>query len=269
MVLILLALAISPGIAIAVYVHWRDRFDKEPRHLLIISFILGVVSIIPAIFLEKTYEEISHFLFSDSSGVLATALSAFMGVAFVEEFCKYFFLRIYTYRKNAFNEPFDGITYAVMVSMGFATFENILYVLQGGLGVAVLRMFLSVPAHATFAIVMGYFVGLAKFKKEEGHSIRFHLIGLFVATLFHGMFDFFLFLKSYPLLGLGAIISFSVGLILSLQAMDLHSKNSPFRKTQPICDPNPTPQQDQTNFSTTASGGKPEDLSARSDPPSS
>ena len=75
----------------------------------------------------------------------------------------------YAYRKKEFDEPFDGIVYAVMVGMGFATVENISYVSQYGLMTGIMRLFMAVPAHASFAIIMGYFMGKARFsaKKEN------------------------------------------------------------------------------------------------------
>jgi RsiW-degrading membrane proteinase PrsW (M82 family) len=67
------------------------------------------------------------------------------------------------YNNKNFNEPFDGIVYAVIVSMGFATIENIIYVFQYGFATGILRLFTAVPAHAAFGILMGYFLGKAKF----------------------------------------------------------------------------------------------------------
>jgi len=114
-----------------------------------------------------------------------------------------------------------------MVSMGFATVENIKYVLEGvqrgqGLQIGLQRMFLSVPAHATFAVVMGYFVGKAKF--NERIRGRLMVAGIVGAVFFHGTFDFFLFIHQFSfwghdiseaLLAAGAIASFVVALILS------------------------------------------------------
>jgi Predicted membrane protein len=109
-------------------------------------------------------------------------------VALAEEFSKYIIVKYYAQPKGAFNEPYDGIMYAVMVSMGFACTENIMYVLRGGTEVAILRAFTAVPAHATFAILMGYYMGKAKFSKQPK---LLNLTGLALATLFHGAYDFF------------------------------------------------------------------------------
>ncbi len=223
--MILLALATAPGLAIGLYVYSKDKYEKEPIHYLIKCFLFGALGVIPAIFLSMAGSKIGFEEPQRYGSVLATAGFTFLVVALSEEFCKYAVLRWYIYPKNCFNEPVDGIVYSVMISMGFATLENLVYVLGGGLGVAIIRMFLSVPAHGTFAILMGYFVGLAKFRNN---AWAWCLAGLLAAILFHGAFDFFLFLHRYPLLIFGALASFLVGLVLSLKAIRIHAENSPF-----------------------------------------
>jgi RsiW-degrading membrane proteinase PrsW (M82 family) len=221
--LVLMALAIAPGLAIAIYVYWRDKFEREPLSLMVKCFAFGVLSILPAIILETLGTKV--FGTYSPENILQTAFHAFVIVGLSEEWSKYIFLRGYAYRKPDFNEPYDGITYSVMVSMGFATLENIMYVADGGFGVAILRMFLSVPAHATFGVIMGYYVGLAKFRE---HSLKLRLTGLFLAAAFHGAYDFCLFLNTVPVLILGALASLIVGVILSLKAIKHHAMFSPF-----------------------------------------
>ena len=224
-ILLLLALAVAPGIALGFFVWLRDKYEREPLGIIVMCGFLGALSIIPAIILEKSGEGI--FGAMNAQSVVSAAFHAFLIVGLSEEVSKFIVLRGYAYRKTDFNEPFDGIVYSVMVSMGFATLENILYVLEGGITVAILRMFLSVPAHATFGVIMGYFTGLAKFR--GGDSWALNLLGVLAAAAFHGAFDFFLFLDSTPLLALGAVVSLVAGVVLSMRAMRLHNQNSPYR----------------------------------------
>ncbi len=93
-------------------------------------------------------------------------------------------LRYYSFTRRSFDEPLDGIVYSVLVSMGFATVENIFYIYNETISVAFLRMFTSVPAHATFAIIMGYFAGKAKFNR--GQRTKLFIKGIAGATLAHG-----------------------------------------------------------------------------------
>ena len=220
----LLALAIAPGIAICLYIIYKDRYNTEPYKNLIISFLLGIASAIPAVIIQVFSNKPAELLFSNSNKLIYTAFFAFIVVALSEEFCKFFMLRVYAYRRKAFDEPLDGIVYSVMVGMGFATIENIGYVTQHGLVTGIVRMFLSVPAHGTFAVLMGYYVGLAKF--NPGKSIYYQLSGLTWAVLFHGAFDFFLFLNDFPLLSIGAIVSFIIAVRLSRKAIRKHQQLS-------------------------------------------
>ena len=149
--LILLAIALAPGVAIGVYIYLKDKHEKEPIGLLIKSFFFGILSTLVTLMISGA---VTPFVIIDELDLSDQAIHAFLLVALVEEFSKFIFVRGILYRNKNFNEPFDGIVYAVMVGMGFATFENIFYVIEGGIEVAVIRMFTAVPAHATFAILM-------------------------------------------------------------------------------------------------------------------
>jgi protease PrsW len=224
--MLLLALAIAPGIAISLYVFLKDRFNREPKLKLLVCFLLGCLSVIPAIIIQLFSSKPSNAFFGE--GIIYTAFFAYIVVALSEELSKFVMLRYYAFPKRSFDEPYDGIVYSVMVGMGFATVENIGYVYQHGINTALLRMFLSVPAHGTFAVLMGYFVGKAKFIPEKRFYYLF--LGVFWATFFHGTFDFFLFLQgglvsAYVgdgLLFLGAVASFIIAIYFSRRAIKEH-----------------------------------------------
>tara|TARA_R110001632_G_scaffold47551_5_gene120453 strand:- start:9229 stop:9900 length:672 start_codon:yes stop_codon:yes gene_type:complete len=220
----LFLLAVAPAMVIIAYIYFKDTFEKEPWKLLLKNFILGGTLSVIATFLLSYF--IHLFLpVLDSKSVFDMFIKAFVAVALVEEFSKYFIVRSVQDNK-AFNEPFDGIVYSVVISMGFATLENILYIFNYGFETGVLRAFTAVPAHATFAILMGYFMGKAKFSKNK---FLLNLTGLFVATVFHGAYDFFLFLDYIPGIAIGAFVSLIIGLLLSRKAIKKHQENSIFK----------------------------------------
>ena len=216
-----IAIALAPGIAICLFIFYKDIYNREPKLNLIVSFFLGCAAIFPAIIFEQRFSYVSN------GTIEGIALFSYAVVAFSEEFSKFIGFRLYSYNKKSFDEPLDGIVYCVMVSMGFATLENLMYVLKyaeigQGLEVGIKRMFLSVPAHATFAVVMGYFAGKAKF--DSKNSFLLMLTGLLGAVFFHGTFDFFLFVNEKTfwsrqagegMLAGGALISFVISLLLS------------------------------------------------------
>lgn len=232
LIILLLALTVAPGIAVAVYVHWRDKFDREPRRLLVRSFFMGMLAVIPPVLLHIFCDIIG---FKPREDIFTMMFYAFIVIALSEELSKFALLRWYAYPKPEFNEPFDGITYSVMIAMGFATLENIFYVLDGdvhrGLEVALLRMVTAVPAHACDGIIMGYYLGLAKFR-HDGQPLQFTAV--ICAVIAHGFYDFFIFVEQIGLLAIGAFIVLAIAIYLSFKAMHIHQQNSPFRKTSVV-----------------------------------
>lgn len=221
----LLLLAVAPVLAILLYVYIQDKHEKEPRGLLISSFLLGAIVSIIIVFVLYFFTG-RWIPLTDKFSVWQQFIQAFFVVALAEEFSKYVIVKYFAQPKKAFNEPYDGIIYAVMVSMGFACTENIMYVLSSGYETAILRAFTAVPAHATFGIIMGYFMGKAKFSKNR---FLLNMAGLFFAVLFHGAYDFFLFIHFIPGISIGAFISLIIGIILSKKAIRAHQNNSNFK----------------------------------------
>lgn len=207
-ILFLLALAFAPGIYLAAAVYGRDKYDREPKRILLVAFLLGCLSIGPAgvieLYLGKKLEAL-HW------GLAGTVVHAFLIVALTEELCKFAMIRLHAFRLPEFNEPFDGIVYSAFVGLGFATTENIFYVLNGGWGIGVMRMFTAVPAHYAFAVIMGYFIGKAKF--DAARRGLYMALGILLAAFMHGAYDFFIFQQNMPVL---AILTFGV-LMLSLR----------------------------------------------------
>lgn len=232
--LTLLAIALAPGIAIGIYIYLKDKHEREPLSLLLISFFYGVLSTAVTLAISWPLE----FLVTiNQQNVVHQFGNAFFKVALVEEFSKFIFIRFILYYNKNFNEPFDGIVYACMVGMGFATLENILYVFQYGAPTGFIRMFTAVPAHATFAVLMGYFLGKAKFTHRK--EIYYSVVALLTPTIFHGAYDYFLFISYVPGIWVGAALSLLVALFLSSKAIKFHQQSSPF--ITPPTDQTPLP----------------------------
>lgn len=192
---LLLLLAVFPALVLITYIYYKDSHDKEPVGLLIQLFLLGVGSIIPAIIIEAIGEAIINIFFYDGTLIYNFVYSFFV-IALAEEGFKFLFTYVRTWNCRDFNHKFDGIVYAMLVSLGFATLENILYVFQGGLSTAIMRALLSVPSHAIDAVFMGYYYGLAKYDESSGKtaSKNTHLaLSLIIPVLLHGFYDFCLF----------------------------------------------------------------------------
>lgn len=182
----LLLIALAPVVTLLFYVYFRDKYEKEPFGLLLKGFFAGTIIVIPCGFIE----EYTVTLFYDPNPYYSAAWTGFMVAGLTEELLKFICVMLLFWRNINFNEKFDGIVYAVFVSLGFAAVENIFYVLDGGISVGLLRAFISVPAHALFGIMMGAYIGLARFDLEKSGRLLWR--AFFYAFFFHGLYDFLL-----------------------------------------------------------------------------
>ena len=191
----LMALAIIPGLLIIIYVYKKDKVEKEPIGLIIKLIIFGAISCIAAGFIE-TVE--SDFLPSYPKGTLEYALiNAFAMAALVEEIVKYLALKIGSWKNPSFNYRFDGVVYGVSAAVGFALFENIMYVSSYGLSTAIVRAFTAVPLHAFCGVFMGVFFSYAKKASilgKGGTVLLCKIFALIVPMLIHGIYDTLAFL---------------------------------------------------------------------------
>jgi protease PrsW len=221
----LLILALAPGVAICFWIYYQDKYEKEPVDRLFLAFLWGCLSTVPAILMQLYFKQ-----WENPDNFIRTAIYSFFVIALTEELSKFYFLRYHAYPDENFNEPFDGIVYTVMIGMGFATLENVLYVLNtegGSFALGIGRAFTAVPAHAAFAVMMGSYVGLAKFIPEKREAYMFS--GLVMAVAFHGLYDFFLLQKSYQGLTIVSIIVLSISISLARKLVRMGQDVSPFK----------------------------------------
>jgi len=190
--LILIALAILPAVALMIYIYKQDRLEQEPLRMIISLATLGVVSTFLAMITESVGMAVLGNLFSESS-LAYRILLYFIVVGLSEEGFKYLVLRIGTWRSPEFNCKFDGVVYAVAVSLGFAVWENIKYVMTYGFATALVRAVTAVPGHACFGVIMGAWYGLAKRKQQQGWDSASRLarfMAVLLPTIIHGIYDF-------------------------------------------------------------------------------
>ncbi len=159
-IIIYVVAGIIPAIFLMHYIYKYDKLEKEPWPLLRSLIIGGCLAALLAMVLEEAANYVINSM-SYSSETSYYITEATM-VALVEEAAKMFFLYRKTWRSPQFNFRYDGIVYAVFVSLGFAALENVLYIFAFGLSIAVSRALLAVPAHMAFGVFMGSFYGRAK-----------------------------------------------------------------------------------------------------------
>lgn len=184
---VLLFLSVLPAALLIIFIYRQDKYQKEPFKSLFKAFFGGMLSVVFTIVTVRIIDYtiglipyLNQTVFYDS----------FITAGIPEELCKFLVFMIFIWNDKNFDEYFDGIIYASFISLGFATVENIMYVMPGGIGTGIVRALISVPAHFLFGVILGYFLSLAKFNSnKKGHYI---IIGLLIAMAAHGLFDWLL-----------------------------------------------------------------------------
>ncbi|WP_210365547.1 glutamic-type intramembrane protease PrsW [Bacillus sp. REN3] len=180
--LAIVAAGVAPGLALLSYFYLKDQYDSEPISLVFKTFVFGALLVFPLMFFQ--YVLAAEGLFQGDF------TKAFGTVGLLEEFFKWFILYYTVFQHVSFDEPYDGIVYGASVSLGFASAENILYLIANGLQDAFGRALLPVSSHALFGVIMGYYIGKAKF--SAGSRTRRIAYSLFIPVALHGVYDFIL-----------------------------------------------------------------------------
>ena len=223
---VLIAAAVIPAVILMVQVYRADRLEKEPAGILISLLVFGVFATALAIVTETIGENILNLLF-DEINLGYLILWNFLVVALSEEGFKFLLLRARTWRSPNFNCQFDGVVYAVFVSLGFALWENIGYVAMYGFGTALARAVTAVPGHACFGVFMGIWYGAARRYANEGDFIGERVCrrrALWLPVLIHGMYDFLASLE-FAYSGLIFIAFIVVVFLVAMRRVKIVSRN--------------------------------------------
>jgi protease PrsW len=179
--LTLISSGIAPGVALLSYFYLKDEYETEPLSIVLRTFLIGALLVFPIMFIQYVFHV---------EGIAAPKIArAFFLSGLLEEFVKWFIVYFFIYDHREFDEPYDGIVYSASVSLGFATMENILYLLANGVEFALTRALLPVSSHALFAVIMGFYFGKAKFTIKKR---RYLFLSFFLPFLLHGTYDFIL-----------------------------------------------------------------------------
>lgn len=190
MIELAISIALAPTIAIALFIYQKDRYDREPPALLLELFLFGALTVLPVYFIEKLLSFLNPF-----TGLLSAFFTAFIVAGMTEEFFKRLVVIRLACRNKSYNEKLDGIVYCVFSALGFATVENLIYVLvrsSNFIYTGVTRGLFAVPAHVMFGITMGYYLSISKFANDERVQNINMRRSYFVPVLLHGIYDFIL-----------------------------------------------------------------------------
>lgn len=211
--LVLFIVSVLPVVLIGLFIYKKDK-NKEPIKLLIELFVGGILSCFLVLIVSSILTAIFPILGAEPTtlNLFELIIYSFIGVALVEEFCKWIFAYRSGFKSIQFDEVFDMIVYSVFVALGFACFENLCYVNMYGLGTGITRAILAVPGHACDGVFMGYYLGLAKLSSLNNRndlSKKYLVYSILVPTILHGFYDYCLFSEN-----LLFIVAFLVFVIL-------------------------------------------------------
>ncbi len=196
--LLLIAAAVIPALVLMVWVYKSDRLERELPSMLWRLVKAGVFSSLIAMVAEWILEGALH-LFVRNKGTLYNVILYFVIVAGSEEISKYLLMKRNSWNHPEFNCQYDGVVYAVFVSLGFALWENISYVMNYGFTTALARAVTAIPGHACFGVFMGVFYGIAKryeMQNEEYASKTYRRLAVIIPIILHGIYDYIATLES-------------------------------------------------------------------------
>jgi len=188
----------------------EDKDDPEPKGVIFICFILGMVSVIFTLPVQKFIQ-----------GVVQSGQWQIVGWASVEEIIKYLAVVILLYRTNYINKPIDWPIFLITSALGFAALENMLFLIKPlsldqatvGLLTGYLRFLGSTLLHAVSSGILGIMIGLAFYLNKFVKKIHL-FIGFFIAIALHSIFNFFImkdngsgFLQVFAFLWVATIIN--------------------------------------------------------------
>ncbi|MBU9723976.1 MULTISPECIES: glutamic-type intramembrane protease PrsW [Bacillaceae] len=154
---------LAPALGLLCFFYLKDEYEQEPLSSVIRCFLFGALLVFPIMFIQFAFQEEGYFQ--------SIYMQAFIQTAFIEEILKWLIVMLAVFHHVHFNQRYDGIVYATAVALGFASAENILYLISNGVETAFFRAIFPVSSHALFGVVMGYYIGLAKFNPKRRNTI--------------------------------------------------------------------------------------------------
>ncbi len=223
---IYMALAIIP----VVFIGWiisNKAHNSEPGGMLILLFILGCLSCIPALIGEEFF---MYVFGEEPKEFIVLFIYIFFGIAFIEEVVKWFCCYFVGFNNKAFDKAYDMIIYAVFAALGFAFLEDLLYIFtsEGALAVAIMRAIISIPAHACFSIIMGYFLGLVRYYaniKDRYKEVLYTLLSILIPSLIHAIFDTLLMAGNALCIFLFFAFTITINIVCFTNAHKLYKRN--------------------------------------------
>jgi len=239
--LLIPVLGLAPGLLWLWLIYRGNKNRPEPKGLVIRTFIFGAIATIPVSIIETVLvlpylfahiHDLQNYAISgfNNMSLAQTAYMSFIVAGFTEELSKFLVVRATIYKSPYYDEPIDGLVYSSAAALGFASLENVGYLLSYGWQTALIRAPITTLAHVTFSALWGYPLALKKLKKKNSTLLLW--LGLLGAMAGHGLFDFLAFqqngtLKNLPVL-IALIVLFGGLIAFFIYLIKRGQKTSPF-----------------------------------------
>jgi protease PrsW len=241
-VAILVFVSVIPAFVLAIVIRHADSFRTIPARPLAVTFSLGLVFAIFARLVETAIQPVFQLV-----PIVGTLLFYYLVVAPAEETSKWFAVWTYGYRTDYLETAIDGAVFGAFAGLGFATVENLIYVVNE-LHVAqnlyhtsitvfvatsvetVARSFAG-PGHVVYAGFSGYYLGLAKLDPDDRGPII--VKGLLIAWLIHATYDSLVAVVPKNLLVSVPFMVLYIGFFFALLYRKLRRCRSEYRNHRP------------------------------------
>jgi RsiW-degrading membrane proteinase PrsW (M82 family) len=205
-------IALIPGLFWIWFYRKKDK-NPEPRKLIIKVFLVGMAITLPAIVFEYAAE--FFFPFINAENLLTITIASFFIVAPIEEYLKYYVVKIIAFKNKAFDEPIDGVIYGIVAGLGFASLENLIVISAEGQGIIILRFATATLMHAITTGLVGYYLSLNKFSKSDDNKKSNPVWkGLLIAIILHGLYN--TIVSTQTILTLFVLIAFLITMYIIL-----------------------------------------------------
>ncbi|MBQ8131719.1 MAG: PrsW family intramembrane metalloprotease [Bacilli bacterium] len=236
--IILILVSVLPAIIIGFYSYKIDK-RKEPIPLLALLFCMGVSSALLVLGVSYVIEIPLTFLAksTETMNFLELFLKVFVEIAFIEEICKWLIIYFVGYKNKEFDESYDIILYSVFVALGFATFENLIYVIDANsVNLAFQRGLLAIPGHVSYAIFMSYYLSVAKIHRLKRDNLEFMSLvkSILIPVVFHGIYDFCVFTNNILFTILFYIFVIILFVLAFLKLRELSKNNADMKQIKRV-----------------------------------
>ncbi len=197
LIFVYIILGLVPSLVWLAY-YLREDMHPEPKRMILEIFFWGALITIPVFFVQVGLANLLEM--TNLNSTIFSIIYWFLIIAFSEEFFKYLVFRVKVFNSPHLDEPLDVMLYMVVAALGFTAIENILYLFSPAgpmsfdqsvtraLIMVLIRFIGATFLHTLCSATAGYFLAISIQKAKKKYIPL--ILGLLIATVLHGLYDF-------------------------------------------------------------------------------